>query len=173
VRNERYNRLEMIAMSSMVSYLRAGFLIHIITLLEISLLAALVPKILPAKFGSHMEASFNAGILFFLTILPVMFQLDARSRYQEFKRIKDQFSRFGFDCRLLKPLVRSRCQRDAARAAAYELGYGRPCCEFYRSLGYRWYHLMPNFIFNNPRFLISRQFWKSTFFLSTYTNTKS
>jgi hypothetical protein len=80
---------------------------------------------------------------------------------------------FGFDGRLLKPLVKSRCQRDAARAAAHELGYGRDCREFYHLLGYRWYHLTPDFLFRNPRFLISPQFWKSTFFLSTYPNAKS
>ena len=163
----------MIAVFAMVSYLRAGLLLHFVTLLEISLLAAFVPKLLSTKTGLHLETSLNAGILFFLTLLPIMSQLDARSRYQEFKRVKDQFRIFGFDGRLLKPLVNSRCQRDAARAAAYELGYGRQCREFYHSLGYRWYHLTPNFLLSNPRFLTSRRFWKSTFFLSTYPRAKN
>jgi len=153
------------------SYLRAGLLLHIITSLEISLLTILAPKLLCTKTGFQM-GSVNAGILIFLMILPIMFQLDARSRFQNYKRVKDQFMNFGFDIRLLKPLLKSRCQRDAARAAADELGYGRNCREFYHFMGYRWYHLTPDFLFSNPRFLISRQFWKSTFFLSTYPNVK-
>lgn len=157
----------------MVSYLRAGLLLHFITLLEILLLAAVVSLILSPKTGLQLERWSNAGILFFLTMLPVMSQLDARSRYQEYKRAKDQFRIFGFDGRLLKPLVNSRCQRDAARAAARELGYGRQCREFHHSLGYRWYHLTPDFLLSNPRFIVSRRFWKSTFFLATYPSVKS
>jgi len=159
-------------MMSLVSYLRAGLLLHIITLLEIALLGAMGSKMLTTNAGFHTETGVSAALSFFLTILPIMSQLDARSRFQEYKRIKDRWRVFGFDDRLLKPLANSRCQRDAARAAADELGYGRHCREVFHLLGYRWYHLMPAFIFSNPGILFRRQFWKSTFFLSTYPNTK-
>jgi hypothetical protein len=163
----------MTVMFPMVSYFRAALLLHFITFLELSLLAAWGPMMLSAQTGFSAETSLNAGILVFLAILPIMSQLDARSRFQEYKRVRDQLMIFGFDGRLLKPLVTSRCQRDAARAAAWELGYGRHCREFYHLLGYRWYHLTPDFVFRNPRFLLSRQFWKSTFFLPTYAPANS
>lgn len=160
-------------MFAMVSYLRAGALLHIITLLEVSLLAALVPELLYPTTGFHVDLLWDGALLLFLASLPCMSQLDARSRFQEYKRVKDQLMKFGFDSRLLKPLVTSRCQRDAVRTAAHELGYGSHCREFYAFLGYRWYHLTPDFLFSNPRFLFSRQFWKSTFFLATYPKAKS
>ena len=152
----------------MVSYVRAGLLLHIITLLEISLLGALVLPLLSTKSAVPVKTPLNWGILCWLTILAIMCQLDARSRYQNYKRIKDQFMNFGFDRRVLKPLANSRCQRDAVLTAADEMGYGGRCREYYRTAGYRWYHLTPDFLFSNPRFLISWRFWKSTFFVATY-----
>ena len=161
-------------MFSVVSYLRAGLLLHIITLLEISLLAVLAPKLLLFKTGFQTETiPVNAGIFLFLATLPIFSQLDARSRFQNYKRVKVQFMNFGFDRRLLRPLLKSRCQRDAAQAAADELGYGSRCRAFYNYRGYRWYHLTPDFLFDDPRVLISRQFWKSTFFLPAYPIEKS
>lgn len=162
----------MMGLFPIISYLRAGVLIHIITLLEIALLVVLGPKLLSSQTGLDMETGVNVALFCFLTMLPIMSQLDARSRFQEYKRIKDQLKLFGFDNRLLKPLVRSRCQRDAALAAACELGYGGHCRGFYHASGYRWYHLTPEFLFSNPRFLISRQFWENTFFLSPYPDAK-
>lgn len=160
-------------MFSVISYLRAGLLLHIITLLEILLLAVLATKLLSPESGFQMEITVKSGIFLFMAVLPVLSQLDARSRFQNYKRVKDQFLKFGFDRRLLKPLLKSRCQRDAARAAADELGYGTHCRKFYYYRGYRWYHLAPDFLVDNPRVLFSRQFLKSTFFLPAYAISKN
>lgn len=151
-----------------LSYLRAGLLLHAVTLIEIAVLAAAGPGLLPEREDSWLEMAGNGFFLVFLTSLPVLSQLDARCRYQNYKRVKDQFNRFGFDPRILRPLTKSRCQRDAARVAASEAGYGNACRMFFRSCGYRWYHIFPDFLLTRPDFLASRHFWKSTFFLKTY-----
>ncbi|MFO7840363.1 MAG: hypothetical protein R6X08_12800 [Desulfosalsimonadaceae bacterium] len=106
--------------------------------------------------------------MIFLTSLPVFSQLDARCRYQDYKRVKDLLFRFGFDARIIKTLLKSRCQRDAAMLAALESGHGESCRAFYRRQGYRWYHILPDFLFSSPRFPMSRHFWQSTFFLKNY-----
>jgi len=150
------------------AYLRAGMLLHVITLLELAFLAVFATGLLWSRPESPAGAVFNVMILVFLASLPILSQLDARSRFQSYKRVKDHLFIYGFDTRILRPFLKSRCQRDAAMAAAGELGYKRLCCSYYHSQGYRWYHIMPDFVFSNPGLLVSRQFWQSTFFSKTY-----
>jgi hypothetical protein len=109
---------------------------------------------------------------FFISVLialPVFAQLDARSRYQNYKKIKYQLYVYGFDRRIFRPSLKSRCQRDAALVAAKEIGYHRQCRNYFRSAGYLWYHLLPDFVFQQPLFIFARHFWVSTFFAPTYT----
>ena len=155
-----------------LSYLRAGRLLHCITLAEMILLLFVGPGLLAAESDHWALTVRNKMILLFLLSLPVLSQLDARCRYQNYKRVKEQLFQFGFDARILKPLIKSRCQRDAAWVAADELGYGRLCLSFYRARGYRWYHVLPDFLFSDPLFLASRQFWQSTFFLKTHRSSR-
>lgn len=100
--------------------------------------------------------------------MPVFPQLDARSRYQNYKMLRDQFYLYGFQPRIVKPFIKSRCQRDAAIVAASELGFEKICKEHFYSKGYRWYHLFPDFVFCNPRFLVCKNFWVTTFFAKKY-----
>ncbi len=118
--------------------------------------------------ASVLEIGFQLIILSFFGSLPVFSQLDARSRYQNYKKVKDQILIHGLDVRLLKPLRKSRCLRDAALAAADELGFGGQCRDYFRDSGYRWWHLLPDFVFTTPQFILSRHFWESTFFLKKY-----
>ena len=151
------------------SYLRAGYFLHVMTLAELALLCMVF---------SHFSVSFadglDAGIVFklmflsFLVVLPIFSQLDARSRDQSYKRLKDQLFLYGFDRRIFKPVLKSRCQRDAALAAVEELGHGETCRAYFRTCGYRWYHLAPDFLFQTPYFLLTRSFWRTTFFMPTY-----
>lgn len=151
-----------------LTYLRAGLLLHAITLLEIVILSKAGPGCFPAAGDSWPQIVCKGVLLVFLASLPVLSQLDARCRYQNYKRVRDQFRRHGFDPRILRPLMKSRCQRDAAGLAARKSGHGKACRAFFRSCGYRWYHVLPDFLFTRPGFLISRHFWKSTFFLKAY-----
>ena len=150
------------------AYLRAGLLLHGITLLELAVLAAVGPDLVPFRAESAAGAVFNGGVLVFLFSLPILSQLDARSRFQSYKRVKDNFLIYGFDPRLLRPFIKSRCQRDAVLAAADELGYKNWCRSYFHSQGYRWYHILPDFVFTNPAYLLSPRFWQATFFSKTY-----
>jgi len=104
---------------------------------------------------------------FFLANM-VLSQLDARSRWQNYKQIKDYLYGFGYRERIFKPVLNSSCQRNAALIAAEELGYRARVEAFFRSQGYRWYHIPPDFVFSHPQFLFSRHFWRTTFFAPTY-----
>jgi len=151
------------------SYLLSGRLLHIITLAEILLLLLLLSHYTDTFTVSlHERSAWEILVFYTLWLYPVSAQFDARSRFQNYKKIKDQIYLFGFQKRIVKPILKSRCQRDAAMVAATELGYGRSCREFFRRKGYRWYHLLPDFIFTNPLFLLSKYFWLSTFFVPTY-----
>jgi hypothetical protein len=59
------------------------------------------------------------------------------SRYREYRRIKAMLLRYGFSERILEPLARSRCQRDAALLAANEAGHGDCARAYFTALGYR------------------------------------
>ena len=141
-------------------YLSAGKLLHAITVAEMVTILTIA-----ALIGQHPLAY---PTLIALSLFPLFTQLDARSRFQEYKRVKDQLTRYGPDRRIFKSVAGSRCQRDAAHAAARQLGYAKHCRFYYRAAGYRWYHVLPDFVKRHPRFLISAAFWRTTFFMPTY-----
>lgn len=143
-------------------YLSAGKLLHAITVAEV-----LMILVIAAHMGHH---PMMLPILITLSLVALFTQLDARSRFQEYKRVKDQLTRYGPDRRIFKSVAGSRCQRDAALAAARQLGYAEHGRFYYCTAGYRWYHLLPDVVQENPRFLISVAFWRTTFFTPTYQN---
>jgi len=100
--------------------------------------------------------------------MPLFAQLDARSRYQNFKLIRDSLHTHGFQKRILKPFIKSRCQRDAIKAAAGELGMLDLCKQYFKESGYRWYHLLPDVVRTKPSVLLTRNFWVTTIFEKTY-----
>jgi hypothetical protein len=141
-------------------YLSAGKLLHAITVAEVLTILSIVSMI-----GKHPLAY---PTLITLSLFPLFTQLDARSRFQEYKQVRDQLARYGPDRRIFMTVASSRCQRDAALAAAGQLGYAQHCRFHYCAAGYRWFHLFPNFVKDHPRFLISAAFWRTTFFMPTY-----
>jgi hypothetical protein len=141
-------------------YLSAGKLLHAITIAELVAILASATLI-----GNH---PLGYPALITLCLFSLFTQLDARSRFQEYKRVKDQLTRYGPDMRIFKSLAGSRCQRDAALAAARRLGYAKHCRRFYCAAGYRWYHLLPDFVKRHPRLLIAAAFWRATFFMPNY-----
>ncbi len=150
-------------------YLLTGRLLHLITLTELVLLFILIPILNRIDTSQDL---FYTGLRYFamayLLSLPVFSQLDARSRYQNYKKIKDQFFLYGFDSRILNPVLKSRCQRDAAVISASELGLKKECVCYFKKHGYRWYHIIPDFVFSHPQFLLSKYFWLTTFFVPKY-----
>ena len=153
------------------SYFTAGKLLHIITLIEIIAIVFLVPLISKIESGNNIAiAGLKLFAIIYIISLPLFAQLDARSRFQNYKQIKDQIYIYGFDKRIFKPVLKSRCQRDAAWLSAKELGHGEKCRIYFFSEGYRWFHLFPDFLFSKPQFLFTHYFWKTTFFSSKYVS---
>lgn len=153
----------------MKSYLLAGRLLHIITLVEVIIAIGLLPLTLEFEPGNNIVLSaLRAVAVIYLVALPISAQLDARSRYQNYKQIKDQIFLYGYDERILKPVLKSRCQRDAASLSAIELGFGARCKQYFHANGYRWYHLFPDFVFSKPQFIFTPYFWRTTFFTPRY-----
>lgn len=151
------------------SYLEATYLLHMITLAEVSLLLILMSHLTNGFTESlFMHSLWKISFFCLLCLYPVSAQFDARSRFQNYKKIKDQIYLFGFSERILKPVLKSRCQRDAALIAAKELGHGNKCRRYFKRKGYHWYHLLPDFVFTYPHFFFTRYFWLSTFFVPYY-----
>ena len=88
---------------------------------------------------------------------------DGVCRYREYQRLKGALRRRGFHPRLLAPVSTSRCQRDAALAAARELGHLARARAHFRALGYRWWHLLPDGSVDNPLRFLDPAFLKTTF----------
>ena len=141
-------------------YLAAGKLLHVITML------ALASVILIALF---METClFKSPAMVGMGLMAFYSQLDARSRYQEYKRAGDQLACYGPNRRIFGLFSHSRCQRDAVLAAAVHLGHAEACRKHFTNAGYRWYHLLPDFVSHHPGFLFSPTFLRATFFAPTY-----
>ena len=151
-----------------LTYLLSGRMLHVITVIELLVMIRVVPLLHAMDTITPAGTAFRYYLVSFLVSLPVFSQLDARSRYQNYKQLKDQFILFGFDPRILKPVLKSRCQRDAAEIAARDTGYAGECRMHFRCHGYRWYHLFPDFLFTHPWFLLTPYFWKTTFFTPAY-----
>lgn len=150
------------------SYLSAGRLLHLITAIELCILVASVPWLT----NWHPQTAFPLFLKYWLLTvacsLPILSQLDALSRFQNYKRARDHFLLYGFDPRLLHPYIKSRCQRDAALEAARVTGFTVECSRHFILRGYRWYHILPDYLFTHPQFLLTPDFWKTTFFAPYY-----
>ena len=142
------------------NYLSAGMMLHCMTGVELVALSFVAHS---ADAGTGRIPAFVA-----LGLLTLFTQLDARSRYQEFKKVRDQLILFGVNRRIFKSVSGSSCQRGAALAAARQLGVAKQCSDYFRAEGYRWYHLTPDFLIRQPETLLFAGFWRTTFFLPTY-----
>lgn len=83
---------------------------------------------------------------------------DGLARYREFLRLRRMLLRYGFRPRILRAAATSRCQRDAALAAAAEAGCRPEAAAYFRSLGYTWLHLVPDRVATNPLAFLSPAF---------------
>ncbi|MGX9364788.1 hypothetical protein ACTVJH_01955 [Desulfoplanes sp. PS50] len=93
----------------------------------------------------------------------ILCQADALSRFQEFRRLLVIMHRYGFRPRFFRLFASSRCQRDAALVAAKQVGHSRVARDYFKSLGYKWYHILPDTIIQNPLRFFHPGFLKFTF----------
>ncbi len=95
-------------------------------------------------------------------------QMDAFCRFQNYKLAKDLFFKNKFKKRIADLFSVSRCQRDAVFVAAKDLGLALELADYYHHRGYRWYHLLPDRVLENPGILFTRAYWKKTLFVCPY-----
>ncbi len=96
--------------------------------------------------------------------------MDGWSRYQNYKRAKDQFYIYGCTKRICNLYIGSKCQRMAALVAAKELGIENEVKQHYSSKGVKWYHYIPYFMVIDHLFLFKKYFWKRSFMEKNYTS---
>lgn len=141
---------------------------HFVTVVEICFLY-IVFSFLHAKGYMNSDYSLlKKLVLYPFVLMPFFPQLDAYSRYQNYKQLRDLFYLNGYNVRFIKPFIKSRCQRDAVLAAADDVGFAIHCKQYFYDCGYKWYHFFPDFVITNPQFLLCKHFWITTFFSKTY-----
>jgi len=118
--------------------------------------------------GFSVELVMYIYLFLFFGSIPIFAELDAWSRWQNYKLFRDIIYKYGYRDRFAKSLIHSRCQREAAYIAALDVGLVDPVARFYYKKGYRWYHIIPDFVFNSPGYLLTRNFWNTTFFAKKY-----
>jgi hypothetical protein len=164
-----FSGLKVFAMRTL-RFLQTTYLLQLMSIASIALffisLKAVLFLIKNAGTPGQMLL-FGYLTAYFFTLI-FFSQLDARSRYQNYKLVKDKFYEYGFDIRLLKPFVYSRCQRDAIAVAVREMHFSKEWRQFTGHLGFRWYHILPYLVVRNPGMLFTRDYWAKTLFVKTY-----
>jgi hypothetical protein len=96
--------------------------------------------------------------------------MDGWSRFQNYKRAKDQLYMFGVNRRITDMYIGSKCQRMAVETAAEELGYTEEVNHYYKKKGVKWFHYIPYFMVAEPLFLFKKKFWSRTFLEKKYNS---
>lgn len=152
-----------------IRFWKVGKLLHLIACLALIIAVFLFSILMKLDYTEDFNLWFfelAAFICFFN--MCILAELDGYSRFQNYKQLKDQMYLNGYQERQLKPLLKSSCQRQAATLAADELGFGKAVRCYFYSKGYRWYHIIPDFVINNPLFFFTVFFWRTTFFTPYY-----
>lgn len=150
-------------------YLQTGVLLHLMGIAGLFLFFVFMEK---AYVAFQQQSVIWTLIHSYLTIhcltLPFFSQFDARSRYQNYKMLKDKLYTYGFDERIIRPFVFSRCQRDAVRVAAAELHLASEFKTSVYKMGFRWYHILPHMVLKSPGLLFTKSYWQKTLFVKAY-----
>lgn len=139
-----------------------------------ALLAFAIAIYSAVRLASLTYSGDQGYYLFWLSMLIVfgsmgcLAELDGFSRFQNYKQLKDQLYFNGYQERLLKPMLRSSCQRDAALISCDELGLRNVVMKYFKGRGYKWYNIVPDFVYQYPLFFFSAFFWRTTFFTPYY-----
>ncbi len=154
-----------------ISYIRVGRLLYwalLLFILESYIYGVQMLKAIDS--GAWVAILFWTGFFLFSFVHIYLVIMDGWSRYQNYKRAKDQFFEHGINPRIAMLYVGSKCQRMAAETAAEELGIKQQVKELYKNAGVKWYHYIPYFMVKDPFFLFRKKFWSRTFLEKTYTS---
>lgn len=158
-----------IKINQFVRYVKVGKCLHFIALLGILIFVIGFQNTTQA-FNSPFE--IQTFIWLYITMngftLPIFAEIDAYGRYQNYKQIKDRLYNYGYDNRLVKPFIFSKCQRDAVLVASSDLLYQNKVKEYFYNKGYRWFHIFPDNFVKNPLVLIKEDFWVKILFTKKY-----
>jgi len=153
----------------MLRYLKVGQKLHMVSACSAAAFFLTGGRLLHAfEQGSGYGLLVYSIITGYGFILLFLAQMDAISRYQNYKRAKDQLYENGFKPRIVQLYMSSRCQRDAVKVAARDLGFHKELACYYETLGYRWFHLLPDFVFYKPFIICTRRYWQRTLFEKKY-----
>jgi len=158
-----------IALERFLRFIKVGAFLHFTALVAVFLFVTTLRLCL-----YYFEDGLNSRAYLFLIMaiisftLPFFAEFDAVGRYQNYKQVKDTLFKLGYDKRLLRPFMHSKCQRDAVVVAANDLGHGLKVKKFFYKSGYRWYHILPDAFMANPLVLLSGVFWKRILFTKRY-----
>ena len=127
-----------------------------------------IPSVIEA-IKNYSEGNEIAGALYTMlsiasSLSATVSQLDARSRFREYRRLKNIFMQRGLQERVLEQRTHSKCQRDAIRMAASDAGYKEEVENYFRDKSYKWYDLIPDKIKEYPLYLFNPHFWKTSLF---------
>jgi hypothetical protein len=152
-----------------IKYYKVGRFLHLVALMSFGITTFAIIKLLSINnaIDDNNYLLWLAAMIVFGS-MGVLAELDGFSRFQNYKQLKDQLFLNSYQERLLKPMLRSSCQRDAALISCEELGLGKEVRMFFKSKGYEWYHIIPDFVFQYPLFFFSAFFWRTTFFTPYY-----
>jgi len=153
----------------LISYIRVGKLLYYSLLLFILEAWFCWIKLAAAYTESSLVWTvFWLAFFLFAFVHIFLVAMDGWSRFQNYKRAKDQFYMHGFDRRVANTYIVSKCQRMAAIVAAEELGIGEQVKTYYASKGVKWYHFVPYFMVKNPFFFFNKKFWSRSFLEKNY-----
>lgn len=154
---------------TIVSYWHVGCLLHCSLILFVLESAFYWAKLKETYMHSPLfVVVFWLWCLLFSFSHIFMVIMDAWSRFQNYKRIKDHLFMHGFTPKIARHYKGSKCQRNAVLVAARELGLENEVQAYYRRHGIRWFHFIPQFMVEDPLFLFKRYFWSRTFMEKYY-----
>ncbi len=118
--------------------------------------------------GSYFLKVFWSGSFLFSFVHIFLVIMDSWSRFQNYKRLKDQLYTYSFQPKIANNYLVSKCQRRALKIACNELGLSNEYQRFLELRGVKWHHFIPYFMVQDPLFLFKRHFWNRTFLEKYY-----
>jgi hypothetical protein len=149
----------------MVTFLRTSLTLQLFFVFTLTMFIIFLYRFL--ENGIKL-VSWNTLFTMFFFSLAITTQLDAYSRYQNYKQVKDLIHKNGFRGMIIKPFSGSRCQRDAVREMAHQLKIKNLVRQYFYHLGYRWYHIIPTTLIRKPLLIFTRGYWITIFFVPRY-----
>jgi hypothetical protein len=149
-------------------YLLVGRFLHYVAFISFILFVYSLKKIINYSGQNNIILIMYYYFAYQTLGISIFAELDARSRFQNYKQVLNNLIKYGFREIIILPMIYSKCQRDAVFIACKQIGYGETIKKFFYLKGYRWYHVFPDFLLKNPSFILTKTFWKTTFFVPEY-----